>query len=282
MPDELDRLFRALVLRVRDVRPENLSRAFEVGDVLRTFVPYRATRAEVGVETAEDYEVLIVRLLSGERGFVFSDDVMQDDLRRELDSGNPDLRALQAYGTVKMTLAQHAMRQVLESAPAATGAPTATHVPAALSAPDRIEPQQVGQTTVLRDTEGRVVGAFAVERANAAPPPETIAAALTALRSQLPPTLDDLAEAIGSTSSVRVQHPLQSRGSRIPDPTAESTPRAPRPGCRFCGHALPEGRDVTFCPQCGQNLKVRRCPGCSAEMELEWKFCVSCGRASGS
>ena len=66
MSDELDRLFRALVLRVRDVRPENLSRPFEVGDVLRTFVPYRTTRAEVGVETAEDYEVLIVRLLSGE------------------------------------------------------------------------------------------------------------------------------------------------------------------------------------------------------------------------
>lgn len=263
MSDELDRLFRALVLRVRDVHPEHLTRAFEVGDVLRTFVPYRATRAEVGVETAEDYEVLVVRLLSGERGLVFSDDVMQDDLRRELESGNPDLRALQAYGTVKVTLAQHAMRQVLESAPAATSAPEAA------------------ATTVLRDTDGRVVGAVEAERANTAPRPETLAAALTALQSQLPPALDDLAVAIGSTGEARSHHPFQARGSRIPDPTAETTPRVPRPGCRFCGHALPEGRDVTFCPQCGQNLKIRRCPGCSAEMELEWKFCVSCGRASG-
>ncbi len=240
MSDELDRLFRALVLRVRDVRPENLSRAFEVGDVLRTFVPYRATRAEVGVETAEDYEVLIVRLLSGERGYIFSDDIMQDDLRRELDSGNPDLRALQAYGTAKVTLAQHAMRQVLEGAPAAA--------PAAAASP--------------------------------APAPVAPAAAIESLHAQLPSPVGDLGEAIGAASDGRVRHSFQARGSRIPDPTAESTSRAPRPGCRFCGQALPEGREVTFCPQCGQNLKVRRCPGCSAEMDLGWKFCVSCGRVA--
>lgn len=286
MSDELDRLFRALVLRVRDVHPEHLTRAFEVGDVLRTFVPYRATRAEVGVETAEDYEVLVVRLLSGERGLVFSDDVMQDDLRRELESGNPDLRALQAYGTVKVTLAQHAMRQVLESAPAAAGTPAAAPAAAAneptAGTVSKVEPPEAIATTVLRDTEGRVVGAVEAERANAAPRPESLAAALTALQSQLPPALDDLAMAIGSTGDARSHHPYQARGSRIPDPTAETIARVPRPGCRFCGHALPEGRDVTFCPQCGQNLKIRRCPGCSAEMELEWKFCVSCGRASGS
>ena len=125
MADELERLFRILVLRVRDVRPENLSRPFEVAEILRTFVPYRANRADVGVETAEDYEVLVLRLLSGERGFMFADDAMQEDLRRELDSGNPDLRALHAYGTARVTLAQHAMRQVLESSPPASAASAA-------------------------------------------------------------------------------------------------------------------------------------------------------------
>ena len=251
MADELDRLFRALVLRVRDVRPENLSRPFEVGDILRTFVPYRATRAEVGVETAEDYEVLIVRLLAGERGYIFSDDIMQDDLRRELDSGNPDLRALQAYGTAKVTLAQHAMRQVLEGAPA--------REPGAAS--------------------GAASGAAPAARAPEAPrtvPP----AAMASLHAQLPSPNGDLGEAIGAASDGRARHSFQARGSRIPDPTAEATSRAPRPGCRFCGQALPEGREVTFCPQCGQNLKVRRCPGCSAEMDLGWKFCVSCGRVA--
>jgi hypothetical protein len=208
---------------------------------------------------------------------------MQDDLRRELDSGNPDLRVLQAYGTAHVTLAQHAMRQVLEASPAPTTAPAEAGAPPARDTPAQVESQPVGPKTVLRDTEGRVVGAFEVGRANAAPKPEALAAALTALQSQLPPTLADLGEAIGSsTGEARAHHPFQARASRIPDPTAETSPRAPRPGCRFCGQSLPEGRDVTFCPQCGQNLKVRRCPGCSAEMELGWKFCVTCGRAAAS
>lgn len=250
MTDELERLFRALVLRVRDVRPENLSRPFEVADILRTFVPYRATRAEVGVETAEDYEVLIVRLLSGEGGFVFCDEVLQEDLRRELDSGNPDLRALQAYGTAKVTLAQHAMRQILESAPA-------------------------------REPEGPASAASAVHPP-AKPKAVTHSAGLESLPTPLTPVPGDLGEAIGSASDGRARHSFRARASRIPDPTAEATSRAPRPGCRFCSQPLPEGREVTFCPHCGQNLKVRRCPGCSAEMDLGWKFCVSCGRVAAN
>lgn len=307
MADQLERLFRALVLAVRDVRPENLSRPFEVADILRTFVPYRTTRAEVGVETAEDYEVLILRLLSGERGFVFTDDAMQDDLRRELDSGNPDLRALHAYGTAKLTLAQHAMRQVLESSPAVAAAGPAQ--------------------TVLRDSEGRVVAALGnaapgnaapgnAAPGNAAPvvsvpaphadqapaiapplaPPiaPPIASpiaksplapagpsdALAEVQRQLPPTLQELGEVIGSSSEGKTRAPFHARGSRIPDATADAPMRTPRPGCRFCGQLLPDGREVTFCPHCGQNLKVVRCPGCSAEMEPAWKFCVTCGRAA--
>ena len=50
------------------------------------------------------------------------------------------------------------------------------------------------------------------------------------------------------------------------------------PGCPYCAHTLPLGRTVKFCPSCGLNLLVRRCPGCSAEIESGWKFCVTCGR----
>lgn len=243
--DELERLFRALVLRIRETRPEHLSRSFEVADILRTFVPYRATRAEVGVDSAEDYEVLVLRLLSGERGFLFTDDVMQDDIRRELDSGNPDLKTLQAYGTAKVTLAQHAMRKVLEASP----------LP---GVPDAVEAKPA---------------APAARAASAAP-------ALETLQQQLPPTLAELGEAIAAVPEGRSRPSFQARASSIPDPMMETPHRTPRPGCKFCGQALPEGREVTFCPHCGQNLKVHRCPGCSAEVERGWKFCVTCGRAS--
>jgi hypothetical protein len=266
MADQLERLFRALVHRVRDVRPEHLSRPFEVADLLRTFVPYRATRAEVGVDTAEDYEVLLLRLLSGERGFVFTDDAMQEDLRRELDSGNPDLRALQAYGTAKLTLAQHAMRQVLEaSAPAEVAA-------AAPAAPARAAPVQ-------RDAP--IDAPLTSAAAPRMPDASEVTAALDALQRQLPAPAVELGQAVGAASEGRARPAAyQAHASRVPDPTVESVSRSARPGCRFCGQSLPEGREVTFCPHCGQNLKVRRCPGCSAEVDSAWKFCVTCGRAA--
>jgi predicted RNA-binding Zn-ribbon protein involved in translation (DUF1610 family) len=49
-------------------------------------------------------------------------------------------------------------------------------------------------------------------------------------------------------------------------------------GCPYCAQALPPERAFKFCPSCGLNLLVRRCPGCSAEIESGWKFCVTCGR----
>ncbi|MDP1892111.1 MAG: zinc ribbon domain-containing protein [Gemmatimonadaceae bacterium] len=271
MADELERLFRTLVRRVRDVRPENLSRPFEVAEILRTFVPYRANRADVGVETAEDYEVLVLRLLSGERGFMFADDAMQEDLRRELDSGNPDLRALHAYGTARVTLAQHAMRQVLESSPPASAASAAPAAPAK---------EETAVSELPRESEGRLGGGAARESHARTPDAAEVSAALESLQRQLPPTLAELDAVLAASGDAKPRTSFHARGQSIPDPTAEATVRTPRPGCRFCGQMLPDGRTVTFCPHCGQNLKVRRCPGCSAEVDPTWKFCVTCGRAS--
>lgn len=53
-------------------------------------------------------------------------------------------------------------------------------------------------------------------------------------------------------------------------------PRTPT-CCNRCGGALPVGRIVNFCPQCGQNLMRRHCPQCNTELEASWKHCVSCG-----
>jgi Double zinc ribbon len=48
--------------------------------------------------------------------------------------------------------------------------------------------------------------------------------------------------------------------------------------CLFCGGAFPTDRAITFCPHCGQNVTVKLCPACSAELEVGWKFCPTCGR----
>jgi predicted amidophosphoribosyltransferase len=49
--------------------------------------------------------------------------------------------------------------------------------------------------------------------------------------------------------------------------------------CRYCGGALPEGRRITYCPHCGQNLTIQHCPACGTELEIGWKFCTTCGRS---
>ncbi len=52
--------------------------------------------------------------------------------------------------------------------------------------------------------------------------------------------------------------------------------------CRTCGEALPAGRAITFCPHCGQNVTTTHCLGCGSELEVDWKFCPTCGRPAAS
>lgn len=50
--------------------------------------------------------------------------------------------------------------------------------------------------------------------------------------------------------------------------------------CMFCKGELPAGRQISFCPHCGQDLTVLHCPACGGELERGWKFCVTCGRTA--
>ncbi len=125
--DPLDLLFERLVRAVRDTRPEFLTRPFEVAELIE-LVPYRAVRAAGALETNDDYAHALTRLLAGERGYLFADDLLQDDLRAELGSSNPDLAAYRAYLTARVTISQEHARRAGESMP-----PAAAPVPAAPS-----------------------------------------------------------------------------------------------------------------------------------------------------
>lgn len=76
--------------------------------------------------------------------------------------------------------------------------------------------------------------------------------------------------------------PSTSVGGTPPAGARHTPPVAVNPGdsCRYCGGALPVGRRILFCPHCGQNLTVQHCAACGTELEVGWKFCVTCGRAS--
>src|SRR2546429_7464556 len=93
MPDALDRLFERLVRVLADEAPGRLAVPFPAAEVYERLVPYRSNRSALKVATHQDYEMAVLRLLSGERGYVSLDPAeVQEALRREAGGGNPGPR----------------------------------------------------------------------------------------------------------------------------------------------------------------------------------------------
>ena len=113
MTDDLEGLFSLLVRALGAANLGAVVRPLEVAEISARWVPYAQVRLELGIATNEDYELLLMRLLSGEGGYVFADESMQDDLKREVSSSNPDLTALRTYGAARITLARESARRVL-------------------------------------------------------------------------------------------------------------------------------------------------------------------------
>jgi double zinc ribbon protein len=258
--DELDRMYRRLVQNVRAGFPDLLGRPFEVAELYTTLIPYRHNRRELELDTNQDYEHALLRLLSGERGYLIGDPQMQADLRSELESPNPDLTKFRAYSTTMVSIAPDGAR---------------TPEPPSLRRPGS-------------------GGTAAIPANAAAPAPATAPAAAPAAQAMAErPTLG-VPDQTASRPAAAARH--APTGSAAP---ASAAPPAPKPSpaptlsatgqrsivasgdCRYCGSALPEGRNITYCPHCGQNLTVQNCPACGTELDVGWKFCTTCGRAAG-
>jgi hypothetical protein len=89
--DPVERLFRRLVANLSALDPSAVHRPVAVGEIAKQLVPYRTHRAILGLDTNEDYEMAVLRLLAGEGGFaqVFPEDAAAA-LIREAASVNPD------------------------------------------------------------------------------------------------------------------------------------------------------------------------------------------------
>lgn len=214
--DNLDRLFRHLVRTIETRNPEYLTRPFEVAELYQTILPYRLHRRELGLDTNLDYELTLLELLSGARGYLVVDDRMRDTLRKELGSGNPDPSVLREFAASHIALASDAVRR--------------------LDTPEGRESARAEPTPAVTPTM--------------APPSATLSATPSATAPRRGPSSQPRTVAVA--------------------PAGEA--------CRFCGGSLPPGRQITFCPHCGQNLTVINCAACGTELELGWSYCTTCGR----
>lgn len=236
--DDLDRIFHRLVSNIRHRHSEYLTMPFTVQELYETLIPYRHHRRELGIETNQDYEIAMTRLLSGERDYLLTDQAMRDKLRSEVESRDMDPGAFREFAASKVSLAPEGLRRIRALTASGTeGATSAT--------PAGVTP--ISDSAV-------VDGASASER----PAPTPI------------------------NATFPVSSPSASEASKSAPAALSSMMNAPVPeGCRFCGGTLPDGRVVIYCPHCGNNLSISRCPACGSELEKGWKFCATCGRGVG-
>jgi Double zinc ribbon len=242
--DDLDRMFLRLVQNIRNGYPEYLAHPFEVSELYQHLIPYRHNRRELRIDTNQDYEVALCRLLTGERGYLVVDEVMRDRIRRELSMPNPNTAIFREFAAARVSLAQDAQHRYEALADESEG-----HLPPA------------GAPTV----EGAAVPRIAVASVAPSSPPPHAAATPAAPPTARPETAappDVSAAAPADTASMS---------------TRSSASQATE--CRYCGGALPTDRRPHFCPHCGQNLVVQRCPACGTELEIGWRFCITCGRS---
>lgn len=102
--------------------------------------------------------------------------------------------------------------------------------------------------------------------------------------AQFAPPLEDTIEDIPKPPVLEAvpQAPGKVASAPNPDPAAlvqePAEPIQAAPGCPGCGAHLPTHRSVQFCPLCGCQISPVPCPVCGDEIEVGWRFCVTCGR----
>ncbi len=227
--NDLDRLVARLIEALRASDPSRLRSPIAVSELEHRLVPYRGNRKILEVESREDYDLLLLRLLSEEGGLTrTTPDEIRDQCRAELASPNPDLSILERCGEATI----------------------------------EINPRHVERLRGQSDERS-----LAIPTAVLPLPPTP-----TAVVAPLPP--EDLAP-------LTVLDPDPESALESPAGGGDPTPTSPQ-DCAFCGGSLPLGRVVKFCPHCGQNLLLPRCPKCGDHLEPGWRHCVTCGHALGN
>ncbi len=218
MSDDLDRLFERLVSVLAEDAPGRLAVPFPAAEVYERLVPYRSNRSILKVATHQDYEMAVLRLLSGERGYTSLEPAeVRDALQREAGESNPDTALFRQFPDAILSLNRLAAERFLRG-----------------------------------------------DRAYAPPPPPPL------------PPLPESAEAADGAEDESEKPPLAGAAFEL----AEQSETLRQ--CPYCGETLPGSRKVNFCPQCGQPPSGElRCPACGVEMDVGWRYCVSCGRATG-
>ena len=104
-PDHVERLFRRLVANLAALDPAAIHRPVAIREIHERLVPYRTHRLSLGLDTSEDYEMTLLRLCAGERGYAtaFPQDA-REALAKEAASVNPNTGLFRRFPSATLVL----------------------------------------------------------------------------------------------------------------------------------------------------------------------------------
>jgi hypothetical protein len=115
--DDLERFFRELVRVINDTDPEHLRSPFQVSELYQKIIPYRSCRKRLELDSSEDYDMVLLRLLGGERGYASVEPVeVQSHLAQEAESVNPTPGLFREFAAATVQLNNSLVRSVLSEA----------------------------------------------------------------------------------------------------------------------------------------------------------------------
>jgi hypothetical protein len=110
--DEVDRLFGLLVTAL--ARETRVAVPFPASEVYERLVPYRSNRSRLNVATHQDYEMAVLRLLAGERGYVqLEPETVREAMQREIATINPDPAYFRTFPDAHVMVNGRAAERVL-------------------------------------------------------------------------------------------------------------------------------------------------------------------------
>jgi double zinc ribbon protein len=237
--DELTRFARRLVEQL-SASKEGVNRAVPIGLVREKILPYRTHRRALMLESVEDYETVLLRLVAGERGFVRTlPAAAAQRCQEELAGANPDLSVLDEVADSTIQITSLAAAQIVGD--------------------------EGGDVTV---SEPPVIASEAKQSRRTA----EIASVPAAPRDDGPPRRT--AEIATAAPRPRDDSPALATPRDDRQRGAEPVPMTE---CPHCHHAMPSGRQIVFCPWCGDRLIPFTCARCRTELDSEWRHCITCG-----
>jgi hypothetical protein len=220
-----------------------------VSALLTKVFPYRVARRTLGIDVSEDYEALVLRLLSEEEDLVRVEPVDAADMARAtITSKLPDLDVLQLLRAATVTITSRSIARLEGVLPMPNAKDESKW--AELDSPTEVDPDAAPRAEPVASVQ---VAVPAKE-----PPNDTKVIPLRAEREPDPAPVAPTGPPPAFLTTVTFSPPAEAR-------------------CWSCSEPLPPDREVKFCPFCGADQRQPTCAACGAGVERNWKHCPDCG-----